>query len=88
MGSLGADDQLGALNHITNETILSASTEIKLGLAIPLNLQLDMPGPPQNPARKPLQHLFQSGDGYTDDAMVMNTQVSTQFDRLRHFPYY
>ncbi|KAK6074466.1 hypothetical protein SCUP234_08250 [Seiridium cupressi] len=86
-GVWGADDELGSLNHITNETIKAASTGIALGLAIPLNLQLDMPGPPPNPNRKPLQHLFQPGDGYTDDVVVMNTQVSTQFDGLRHFPY-
>ncbi|KAI1852754.1 hypothetical protein JX266_002295 [Neoarthrinium moseri] len=86
-GVWGADDELGALNHITNDTIVAASSEIQLGLAMPLNLQLDLPGPPPNPARKPLQHLFQPGDGYTDDVVVMNTQVSTQFDGLRHFPY-
>ena len=86
-GVWGAADELGALNHITDGTIRSASSEISLGLAIPLNLQLDMPGPPPNPARKPLQHFYQPGDGYTDDVVVMNTQVSTQFDGLRHFPY-
>jgi hypothetical protein len=86
-GVWGANDELGALNHITNETIISAASEIQLGLAIPLNLELDMPGPPPNPNRKPLQHIFQPGDGYTDDVVVMNTQVSTQFDGLRHFPY-
>lgn len=85
-GVWGTEDELGALNHITNDTVRVASAEIKLGLAIPLNLQLDF-GPPPNPNRKPLQHLFQPGDGYTDDVVVMNTQVSTQFDGLRHFPY-
>ena len=34
-----------------------------------------------------MNHLFQPGDGYTDDVLVMNTQISTQFDGLRHFPY-
>lgn len=32
----GADDVQGALNHITNETILAAGDEIKLGRAISL----------------------------------------------------
>ncbi|OIW22553.1 hypothetical protein CONLIGDRAFT_587037 [Coniochaeta ligniaria NRRL 30616] len=86
-GVWGADDEYGALNHITNSTVLAASFEIKLGLAIPLNLQLDGTDPPPNPARKPLQHSFQPGDGYVDDVVVMNTQVSTQYDGLRHFPY-
>lgn len=86
-GVWGADDELGALNHITNATILSASQGIELGFAIPLNLELDIPTPPTNPARKPLQHLYQPGKGYTDDVVVMNTQISTQFDGLRHYPY-
>jgi len=86
-GVWGADDDHGALNHITPETIRHAASEIQLGLAFSLNLQLDLPGPPPNPNRKPLTHLFQPGDGYTDDVVVMNTQISTQFDGLRHFPY-
>ena len=86
-GVWGANDEYGALNHINNATVLAASSEIKEGIVIPLNLQLDTPDPPPNPNRKPLQHLFQPGDGYTDDVVVMNTQISTQFDGLRHFPY-
>jgi hypothetical protein len=39
---------------------------------------------PINTARKPLNHLFQPGSGYTDDVVVLNTQVSTQYDGLRH----
>lgn len=34
--SQGADDVQGALNHITNETILAAGDEIKLGRAVNL----------------------------------------------------
>lgn len=86
-GVWGADDVQGALNHITNETILAAASEIKLGLAINLNLDLNEFITPINTARKPLNHLFQPGDSYTDDVVVLNTQVSTQYDGLRHFPY-
>ncbi|EKG11136.1 Putative cyclase [Macrophomina phaseolina MS6] len=86
-GVWGPDDQLGALNHITNTTILAASAEIQLGQTIPLNLRLNAPDPPVNPSRKPLTHLFQPGDGYTDDVVVLNTQISTQYDGLRHFAY-
>ncbi|KAI0515278.1 hypothetical protein F5B22DRAFT_195500 [Xylaria bambusicola] len=86
-GVWGADDQLGALNHITNDTILAASQTIQDGLAFPLNLRLDVPDPPSNAARKPLSHLYMPQDGYTDDVLVMNTQISTQFDGLRHYPY-
>ncbi|KAI1356297.1 hypothetical protein F5Y01DRAFT_75014 [Xylaria sp. FL0043] len=86
-GVWGADDELGALNHITNETILAASQTIREGRAFPLNLRLDIPDPPANKARKPINHLYLPQDGYTDDVLVMNTQASTQFDGLRHFPY-
>ena len=37
--------------------------------------------------RKQLVHLFQPGDGYTDDVVTFNTQMSTQIDGLRHFAY-
>ena len=87
-GVWGADDEYGALNHITNATILAAAREnIQLGQAININLELDIPDPPVNPSRKPLQHLYQPEAGYTDDVLVFNSQISTQFDGLRHFPY-
>ncbi|KAK5624622.1 hypothetical protein RRF57_000338 [Xylaria bambusicola] len=57
-GVWGADDQLGALNHITNDTILTASQSIQDGQAFLLNLRLDLPDPPSNAARKPLSHLY------------------------------
>lgn len=87
-GVWGADDVNGALNHITNATILAAAqSEIQLGQAINLNLELNKFVTPINTARKPLTHLYQPGDGYTDDVVVMNTQINTQYDGLRHFPY-
>ncbi|KAI0400458.1 hypothetical protein F4802DRAFT_584691 [Xylaria palmicola] len=86
-GVWGANDELGALNHITEDTITAASKTIRKGRAIPLNLRLDIPDPPAIAARKPLSHLFIVQDGYIDDVLVMNTQISTQFDGLRHFPY-
>ncbi|KAI0911834.1 hypothetical protein F4823DRAFT_560588 [Ustulina deusta] len=86
-GVWGAADELGALNHITEATILAAARTIREGVAVPLNLRLDTPDPPANAARKPLNHLFLPQTGYTDDVLVMNTQVSTQFDGLRHYPY-
>ncbi|TVY82765.1 hypothetical protein LSUE1_G003291 [Lachnellula suecica] len=83
-GVWGANDTQGALNHITNATILAAGAEIQVGTAINLNLDLNEFVTPINTARKPLNHLFQPASGYTDDVVVLNTQVSTQFDGLRH----
>ncbi|PMD39643.1 hypothetical protein L207DRAFT_566574 [Hyaloscypha variabilis F] len=73
-GVWGADDVQGALNHITNAMILAAGDEIKLGRAINLNMDLNAFITPINPNRKPLNHLFQPGSGYTDDVVVLNTK--------------
>jgi kynurenine formamidase len=43
-GDFGADDQLGSLNYITNETIRAAASEIVEGLSFCLSLPLDYPG--------------------------------------------
>ncbi|KAF7364348.1 hypothetical protein MSAN_01095100 [Mycena sanguinolenta] len=80
-------DELGALNHIRNATILGAKSEIQLGKTFNLNLQLSMPDPPLIPNRRPLIHAIQPFAGYQDDVITLNTQISTQFDGLRHFPY-
>ncbi|KAF2120359.1 hypothetical protein BDV96DRAFT_595903 [Lophiotrema nucula] len=86
-GVWGADDVHGALNHITNDTRRQAASEIQTGKAFNLNLELSFMPRPINGERRPLVHLFQPGDGYTDDVMTINTQMSTQFDGLRHFAY-
>jgi hypothetical protein len=86
-GVWGSEDVNGALNHITNNTVKAATAEIQLGITFNLNLELHKIINPINNARKPLTHLFQPGEGYTDDVVVMNTQISTQYDGLRHFPY-
>ncbi|KAF7341161.1 putative cyclase [Mycena venus] len=86
-GVWGESDELGSLNHIRNETILAAKSEIQLGRAFNLNLELSMPDPPLNTNRRPLIHAIQPFPGYQDDVITLNTQISTQFDGLRHFPY-
>jgi len=87
-GVWGDKDELGGLNHITNQTILSAArSEVQIGKAINLNLLLDDPSPPFNPDRRGLSHSILPFSGYQDDQLVMNTQISTQYDGLRHFPY-
>jgi len=49
-----------------------------------LSLQLDRLHPPPNPHRQSLMHHFQPEEGYIDDVLTLNTQVSTQYDGLRH----
>ncbi|KAJ7614242.1 hypothetical protein DFH06DRAFT_1307585 [Mycena polygramma] len=86
-GVWGNTDELGALNHITNATIVAAKSEIQTGRVFNLNLLLSMPDPPLNPLRPPPLHTIQPQMGYQDDVLTLNTQVSTQYDGLRHFPY-
>ncbi|KAJ4467225.1 hypothetical protein J3R30DRAFT_3309519 [Lentinula aciculospora] len=86
-GVWGSDDEFGALNHITPDTIRAATAEIQYGVAINLNLELNIPNPPLNPNRPAIIHAFVPFPGYTDDVISLNTQASTQFDGLRHFPY-
>ncbi|KAJ7441131.1 hypothetical protein FB451DRAFT_1106260 [Mycena latifolia] len=86
-GVWGADDEFGALNHMTNATILAATSEIQTGRAFNLNLELGLPFPPLVPGRPALIHAIQPQQGYQDDIISLNTQISTQFDGLRHFPY-
>ncbi|KAL5412105.1 hypothetical protein PMIN04_009988 [Paraphaeosphaeria minitans] len=86
-GVWGNDDVHGSLNHITNATRKKSAEEIQTGQAFNLNLELSFFPQPANIERKPLVHLFQPGDGYTDDVITFNTQMSTQIDGLRHFAY-
>ncbi|KAI1259589.1 putative cyclase-domain-containing protein [Xylariaceae sp. FL1019] len=102
-GVWGAKDEHGALNHITPKTIeangrlQAASSTIREGQAFHLNMRLDGStpanpsaedlNPPANKDRKSLQHTFLPEEGYSDDIITMNTQISTQYDGLRHFPY-
>ncbi|KAJ7018906.1 hypothetical protein C8F04DRAFT_357866 [Mycena alexandri] len=86
-GVWGDTDELGALNHINTTTILAAKSEIQTGRVFNLNLDLAMPDPPLNPLRHPLIHDIEPQAGYQDDVLTLNTQISTQYDGLRHFPY-
>ncbi|KAJ6582570.1 hypothetical protein DFH09DRAFT_912423, partial [Mycena vulgaris] len=56
----GVCDEFGALNHITNATLLSAKNKIKTGHAFNPTLELGMPDPPLNPSRPALTHAIQS----------------------------
>ncbi|KAK6988407.1 hypothetical protein R3P38DRAFT_3332065 [Favolaschia claudopus] len=76
--SIGENDELGALNHIRNSTILAAKSEIQLGRAINLNLELSMPDPPL---------ILLGGPSSMRYVITLNTQISMQFDGLKHFPY-
>lgn len=86
-GLWGAKDELGTLNLLDVKTVKRASDEIKLGFTVSLNLPLDCPRRPMNPARAPLVHRILEKGHANDDEIHINTQASTQWDGLRHYPY-
>ncbi|KAK9327199.1 hypothetical protein V1520DRAFT_329343 [Lipomyces starkeyi] len=86
-GLYGAEDELGTLNLLAPDRVLSARSEIVDGLAISLNLPLNILLKPMNPARKPCAHRFNIKPFSNDDELDINTQSSSHWDGLRHFPH-
>ncbi|KAK5735754.1 hypothetical protein LTR17_007926 [Elasticomyces elasticus] len=81
------DDELGTLNLLTPEIIRSAKEEIRHGIVVPLSLPLDSPAVPMNPRRKALLHNVIEKGYANDDEIHLNTQASSHWDGLRHYPY-
>ncbi|GAA87142.1 hypothetical protein AKAW_05256 [Aspergillus luchuensis IFO 4308] len=86
-GLWGPDDELGTLNLITNEVTQLALHEAKLGRVVNLNLPLNVPLKPMNPRRKPCAHNLIAKGFANDDELDFNTQSSSHWDGLRHYPY-
>ncbi|KAI9489139.1 hypothetical protein BDB00DRAFT_771175 [Zychaea mexicana] len=88
-GVWGVDDNLGTLNHLTEERVLKASqTCIRRGAVFPLNWKLEAPQPPFH-NRSEIDHQIvrcsAMKDRMFDDIYQnFNTQSSSQWDGLRH----
>lgn len=84
-GVFGPDDQLGTLNRITPETVLSAAAEVRAGESYELGLPLHWPDPPIF-KRSPYRHeIFALGrTGYDDRLDNFYPQGSSQWDGFRH----
>ncbi|KKK19516.1 hypothetical protein ARAM_003489 [Aspergillus rambellii] len=84
----GEDDNLGRLNLLTPRRVRDASSEIKTGEVVPLNLPLNMPQPATF-HREDFVHSIKSltEDVIFDDTYTLNTQSSTQWDGFRHFAH-
>jgi kynurenine formamidase len=84
----GPKDNLGTLNFINPESIVSAAQSIKDGKVICLSLPLDAPYPSLGGGRDLYQHhvnVSRSGrDDYLDKFYL---QASSQWDSLRHIRY-
>lgn len=90
-GLYGDDDQLGTLNRLTDERVAAAArSEIQKGTRVSLNWPLDAQGEESGFFQRKLFHqeLFQKPPRIVhDDIWTFNSQVSSQWDGLRHFGY-
>ncbi|TLD19943.1 hypothetical protein PspLS_09486 [Pyricularia sp. CBS 133598] len=89
-GLYGASDELGFLNRQTDERVAKAAqTEIRTGVRIGLNWPLDSQKESAFFERKVFhQRMFSKlPRTVNDDEWTFNTQVSSQWDGLRHFGY-
>ncbi|CAG8325293.1 unnamed protein product [Penicillium salamii] len=86
-GLWGAEDERGTLNLLTEDVVRAASSEVSLGKVVSLNLPLNVPLRPMNPRRKKCSHTIVAKGHANDDEIDINTQSSSHWDGLRHFPY-
>ncbi|KAL9058776.1 MAG: hypothetical protein Q9206_001763 [Seirophora lacunosa] len=90
-GRYGSSDQLGTLNMLTPSTVAAAArTEIRTGTRVSLDWPLSKPTYPSY-GRDRLKHVIRrrgpEGRVVNDDVLEFNTQVSSQWDGLRHYGY-
>lgn len=92
-GLYGFDDELGALNMLTPQTVRAASKEIQTGDRISLDWYLNLPSHPSF-GRPPFGWRMENRthpDGtkrtVNDDHLDINTQSSSQWDGFRHYGY-
>jgi len=102
-GRWGADDEIGALNFLTNEEVLRGARAIRSGKVFMLGVPLARPGgDPLYPTRsQPIRTMamdkgfyhsglakpMAGGLEYADDVIVMFLQGTTQYDALGHVWY-
>lgn len=89
-GLYGEHDELGTLNRLTDERVAAAAkSEIRTGARVSLNWPLDAQSKGSFFARQRFhQELFPKPPRtVNDDVWTFNTQVSSQWDGLRHFGY-
>lgn len=86
-GLWGDEDEAGTLNLLTPDVVARASKEVQNGMVVPLNLPLESPLLPMNPRRTPCAHNIIAKGYANDDEVHLNTQSSSHWDGLRHYPY-
>lgn len=98
-GKWGPDDELGSMNFITAEKVKQAASLVRRGQVFSLALPLDAAGPMTGAYGRvnPIHIMLQDGGDvasgaqehlatlrYTDDAVYLVLQCSTQWDALAH----
>lgn len=98
-GKWGPDDELGSMNYVTPDKVAAASQLVRKGKVFSLALPLDAQGPMTGSFGRinPVHVMLQDGGDvvsgaqdhlatlrYTDDAMYLVLQSSTQWDALSH----
>lgn len=100
-GRWGPDDEIGTLNYITSEKRLAAARAVRRGDVFSLAIPADHNGPQGNNPRRPnpfhvmtatgvdtvQPFVFDGGARYTDDAVFMPLQSTTQWDAIAHVYY-
>jgi kynurenine formamidase len=102
-GRWGADDEVGALNHLTAEEVLRGVRHVRQGKVFTLQIPMGHPaGDPVWPGRRGVEKLmvldesdwlggkapeFPGGLHYADDYFTGFLQGSTQYDALGHLWY-
>ncbi|KAI0470896.1 hypothetical protein GGR56DRAFT_682962 [Xylariaceae sp. FL0804] len=91
-GLYGDDDQLGTLNRLTDAVVAAAArAEIRTGRRVGLDWPLSAQGARRRSffqrALFRQEVLAKAPRTVNDDVWTFNTQVSTQWDGLRHFGY-
>jgi kynurenine formamidase len=85
----GEDDERGALNLLTGDTVLAAVRLPTSGRVASLGRPIS-PDAPSSPRRNPVWHLtvqnhHPSGRGAADDILVMHSHNGTHIDALCHY---
>ncbi|KAK2783071.1 hypothetical protein FQN53_009375 [Emmonsiellopsis sp. PD_33] len=81
-------DELGTLNLLTPDVILSAKQEIQLGISVAINWSLENCQTPHSRRRQAEHRIIPLPDfvGH-DDEVSMNTQSGSQWDGFRHWAH-
>lgn len=98
-GKWGPDDELGCMNYVTPQKVREAAALVRKGRVFSLALPLDSTGPMNGAFGRtnPIHVMLQDGGDvasgaqdhlatlrYTDDAVYLVLQCSTQWDALAH----